>query len=225
MQCRGVGPHLGAKGKSHCLSRVAAETWVIFSSDGGCSFKTRVSSATSGPLSNYEGKLRNLLKAWQGNMDTSRGEAGQRDFLSICPVILGFVSIFKKSQALPPFEALNSAWLSRCQKDVRPPVQMRQGPGAFSKVSTGDSDIPSSCEMKDGPAFKPPQGNPAFCRVRASRCPFHLRQQIQGHSNIPLAEGRLLLRCLWKVGIPLQLTPGNQLSSRDDMGCKELSSS
>ena len=29
--------------------------------------------------------------------------------------ILGFLSIFKKSQALAPFEALNSVGLSRCQ--------------------------------------------------------------------------------------------------------------
>ena len=50
-----------------------------------------------------------------------------------------------------------------------------------------------------------------------------LRQQNQGPSHIPIAEGRLLLRCLWKVGIPLQSKPGNQLSSRDDMGCTELS--
>ena len=33
---------------------------------------------------------------------------------------------------------------------------------AFSRVSTGDSVIPSSCEMKYEPAFKPLQGNPAF---------------------------------------------------------------
>ena len=32
MQCRGIGPHLVARGKSHGLSRVAAGTWVIFSS-------------------------------------------------------------------------------------------------------------------------------------------------------------------------------------------------
>ena len=78
------------------------------------------------------------------------------------PVILGFLSIFKKSQASSPFEALNSVCLSRCQRDVIPPVQMRQRPTAFSRVSTGDSDIPSSCEMKDEPGFKPLQGNPAF---------------------------------------------------------------
>ena len=77
-------------------------------------------------------------------------------------VILGFLSIFKKSQALSPFEALNSACLSMFQMDVRPPVQMRRGPRAFSRNSTGDSDIPSSCEMKDEPAFKPLQGNLAF---------------------------------------------------------------
>ena len=42
----------------------------------------------------------------------------------VATVILGFLSIFKKSQAMSPFEALNSACLSRVQRDVRPPVQM-----------------------------------------------------------------------------------------------------
>ena len=68
-------------------------------------------------------------------------------------VILGFLSIFKKSQALSPYETLNSVCLSRDEKDVRPPVQMRRTPTAFSRVSTGDSDMPSSCEMKDEPEF------------------------------------------------------------------------
>ena len=77
-------------------------------------------------------------------------------------VILGFLSIFKKSQASSAFEALNSTSLSRCQRDVIPPVQIRRRPKAFSKVSTGDLDIPSSCEMKQEPEFKPMQGNPAF---------------------------------------------------------------
>ena len=60
-------------------------------------------------------------------------------------VILGFLSIFKKSQASSPFEALNSACLSLCQMDVRPPVQMWRRPRAFSSVSPLESDIPSSC--------------------------------------------------------------------------------
>ena len=32
MQCRGIGPQLVARGKSHGFSRVAAGTWGIFSS-------------------------------------------------------------------------------------------------------------------------------------------------------------------------------------------------
>ena len=80
----------------------------------------------------------------------------------VATLILGFLSIFKKSQASSPFEALNSAYLSRCESDVRPHVQKRWGPRAFSRVTTGDSDIPSSCEMKDEPAFKTLQGNLAF---------------------------------------------------------------
>ena len=77
-------------------------------------------------------------------------------------VILGFLSIFKKGQALQPYEALNSVYLSRGQSDVMPPLQMRRTPTAFSRVSTGDSDMASSCEMKDEPEFKPLQGNQAF---------------------------------------------------------------
>ena len=77
-------------------------------------------------------------------------------------VIFVFLSIFTKSQASSPFEALNSAHLSMCQKDVRPSVQKRWRTMAFSRVSTGDSVIPSSCEMKYEPSFKPLQANPAF---------------------------------------------------------------
>ena len=76
-------------------------------------------------------------------------------------VILGFLSIFKNSQASSSYEALNSVCLSRYQIDVNPPIQMRRRTMAFSRVSTGDSDIPSSCEMKDEPEFKPLQGIPA----------------------------------------------------------------
>ena len=77
-------------------------------------------------------------------------------------MILGFQSIFKKSVASSPYEALNSVCLSKGQSDVRTPVQMRRTPMAFSRVSTGDSDMPSSCEMKDEPEFKPLQGNREF---------------------------------------------------------------
>ena len=77
-------------------------------------------------------------------------------------IILGFLSVFKKSQASSPFEALNSVCLSSCQSDMIPPFQMRQRPTAFSRVSTGNSNIPSSFELRDEPEFKPLQGKRAF---------------------------------------------------------------
>ena len=77
-------------------------------------------------------------------------------------MILGFLFIFKKSQASSPYETLNSVCLSRGQMDVMPVVQMRRTPTAFSRVSAGDSDMPSSCEKKDEPEFEPLQGNRVF---------------------------------------------------------------
>ena len=53
--------------------------------------------------------------------------------------------------------------------------------------------------MKDESAFKPLQGNLTFFLVRESRYPVQVRQQIQRPSHIPIAEGRLLLRCLGKL--------------------------
>ena len=82
--------------------------------------------------------------------------------LLVGTVILVFLSIFTKGQASSPFEALNSAHLSKSQMDGRPSVQKRLRPMDFSRVSTGDSDIPFSWEMKDAPAFKALQGKPAF---------------------------------------------------------------
>ena len=117
---------------------------------------------TSGLLSSYDGPLRNLNYACQDNTDASGGEAGDRGSLSSWNSDIGIPIHFQKSNGSSPFEALNSVCLSRCQSDVIPPVQMRQRPISFSTVSTVDSDIPSSCEMKNEPEFKPPQGNPAF---------------------------------------------------------------
>ena len=223
-QCRGIRPHLGAMGKSHDFSPVVGGTWSIYSSYGGdCPSKlvfvprcqdsclvTRDTSEISSRLGRAKGTLLKVRQPAHGPFPVATG-------------ILGFLFIFKRSQASSHFEAFNSACLSRGQSVGRPPVEMRLGQRAFSRVSTGDSDIPSSCEMKDEPAFKPLQGNPSFFRGRAYRCPFHLTQQIQGLTHIPITERSLLLRCLWKVGIPLELKPGNQLSSSDDLSYKELS--
>ena len=80
---------------------------------------------------------------------------------------------------------------------------MRLGPRAFSRDCTEVSDIPLSCEVNDEPAFKPVQGSLTFFQARESQYPLHGRQQIQGPSHIPIAEGRLLLRGLWEGGLPL----------------------
>ena len=77
-------------------------------------------------------------------------------------VILVFLSIFTQSQASSPFEALNLSQLSKSQMDVSPSVHKMLRTTAFSRVSTGDSDIPSPCEMKNEPAFKSLPGKTAL---------------------------------------------------------------
>ena len=55
-------------------------------------------------------------------------------------LILEFLIIFKKCQASSTFEALNSASLSRCQRDLRHLDEIWRS-RAFCRVSTGDLDI------------------------------------------------------------------------------------
>ena len=106
---------------------------------------------TSGSSTRLGRTVRTLLKV--------RREAKRP--LLVVTVILVFLSIFRKNLASSPFEAMNPAHLSMCQKDVRPSVQKRLRTMALSRVSTGDSVNPSSCEMKYEPAFKPLHGNSA----------------------------------------------------------------
>ena len=144
------------------FSQVAAGTWSTFSSYGtngdsklvfvqrrqdSCLF----TSDTSGISMRLGRAIRTLLAVRQ----ETKGP-----FL-VATVILESLSTIKKTQESSPFEALNCACLSMYQRDVRPPVQMRWGRRALSRVSTGDIEIPTSCEMKDEPAIKPLQENPA----------------------------------------------------------------
>ena len=71
--------------------------------------------------------------------------------------------------------------------------------------------------------MKPLQGNLDFFLIRASRGPFRLKHKTQGPSHIHIPKGKLLLRCWWKDGFPLQSKQGNQLTSPDDMVCPDLS--
>ena len=72
--------------------------------------------------------------------------------------------------------------------------------------------------------MKPLQGNLDFFLIRASRGPFLLKHKTQSLTHIHIPKGKLLLRCLWKDGLPLHSKTGNQLSSPDDTGGPDLSS-
>ena len=123
--------------------------------------------------------------------------------LSIFHRDIGIPMNFQEDSGVITYRSFELLWTLEVSRDVRPPVQMRLGPRGFSRDCTEDSELPFSCEMKDEPAFKPLQGNLTFYRVRESRYPLHVRPQIQGPSHIPIAEGRLLLSCLWDGGLPL----------------------
>ena len=101
---------------SHGISQVAAGTWGIFSSySGGGLSKLHfvqpsqddclVMTDTSGIQTRLGRIIQTLLEVrWET----------KRHFV-VSTEILGFLSIFKKSQASSPFEALNSTSLLRCQ--------------------------------------------------------------------------------------------------------------
>ena len=115
-QCRGNGPQLAARGKSHEFSGVAAGPWAIFSSyvrDGhlklGFVLRSQdsclVMTGTSGNKTRLGRKIRTFLEV--------RLEAKRP--LLVGTVILVFLSIFTNCQAPSPFQSLNSAHLSKCQ--------------------------------------------------------------------------------------------------------------
>ena len=124
---------------------------------------------TWGFLSSYDGDVLSTLvfsQRWQDSCLVSRDTWGfslslgravgtafelRRETQGPFPVatrILKFLSIFKRSQASSPVEACNSTFLWRCQRGVKPPVEMRWGTRAISRVSTRDSSIPSCYERK-----------------------------------------------------------------------------
>ena len=66
-------------------------------------FKTRVSSGKSGLLSSYEGHLSYQHKAWQGHMDASRGEAGDRGSHSSFHSDIGIPINFQQESGIVTF--------------------------------------------------------------------------------------------------------------------------
>ena len=69
----------------------------------GRSFQARVFSATSGLLFSYDGHLRKLLEAWQGNTDASRIETGDPGSLSFCHSDIGIPTNFQQESGIVTF--------------------------------------------------------------------------------------------------------------------------
>ena len=75
---------------------------------------------------------------------------------------IGIPINFQEESSLISFGSLELHRPLEVSRDVRPHVQMRRGTRVSSSISTQDSDIPSYCDMKHEPKFKPLQGNPVF---------------------------------------------------------------
>ena len=120
---RGIGPHLAARGNSHEFSLIAAGTWCIFSSygEGGDGhlklWFVQRSQDSSLVMTDTTGSSTMLGRKIQTPLEESR--EAKRPLL-VGTVILVFLSVFTKCQASSPFEALNSAQLSKSQMDVGP---------------------------------------------------------------------------------------------------------
>ena len=150
MQCRGIGPHLPLGEKSHVFSRVAAGTWSIFSSycgDGPSTLVFVQRSQDSCRVMRDTSAISSRIVRAKGTLLGVRQET--QDPFAVATGILGFLSMFKRSQAPSNFEAVWSECLSGFQRHVRHSVERSRGPRAFSRDSTGGADIPSPCEMKD----------------------------------------------------------------------------
>ena len=103
-------------GKSHGFSGVAAGTWGILSSYGGDGPSKLVfvqrrqdSSLVMRDTSGISKSLGRTIKTLLEVMIETLGP------FPVATGILRFLSIFKNCQASSPFEALNSACLSRCK--------------------------------------------------------------------------------------------------------------
>ena len=161
-------------------------------------FETQVCSAKSGLLSSYDGHLVKLNCAWRKIPTLLEVSREAKRPLLFGRVILVSLSIFMKSQASSPFEARNSVHLSTCQKDERLSVQKRWSTMAFSRVSTGDSVNPSSCEMKYEPDTKEGRVSLQWLKCRLM---FHLKDEGLTESPVETLEKAIVLHHFWTEGL------------------------
>ena len=100
MQCRGIGPHLTVRWKSHGFSCVAAGTWDIFSSYGGDDPSRPVFVQRSQGSCLVTRNTAGISSGRQGNTDTSRGEAGDPGSLSSCHRDIGIPINFQQESGI-----------------------------------------------------------------------------------------------------------------------------
>ena len=115
-EMQGIEPHFLAREMSHGISHAVAVTWGIFpsySGDGHSKLhfvqRSQDSCLVMMDISGIDIGLGRIIQA----LREVRWET-QHPFI-VFTEILGYLSIFKKSQASSTFEALNSVGLSRCQ--------------------------------------------------------------------------------------------------------------
>ena len=82
---------------------------------------------------------------------------GDQGSLSSFHKVIGIPINFQEESGIVIFCSIELHMPLELSRDVRPPLQMRLGPTAFSRDCTEDSDIPLYCEKKDVPVFKPRQ--------------------------------------------------------------------
>ena len=85
------------------FSRYGRNLGYILELQWGWPFEPPLCSAMSGPLSSYNGQIRNLILVWQNNTDASGGEVGDQASLSSFHGDIGIPINFQEESALVTF--------------------------------------------------------------------------------------------------------------------------
>ena len=152
---RGVRPHFEWKGESPCVSRVAARSMGSLELPRGPEGASHVVFGKSGIRSSCKGPLWIPLELVQGTRVLSRVEAGKLVFLCSSDRDLGLPMEIPLGSQMPSHVGeWNSASLSRWQRAVRPPVELRWGCQTIYIGATGLSVLTSCHELLLGVTFE-----------------------------------------------------------------------
>ena len=111
------------------------DAWFPLNLQQGPQGPTHVALEKTGLFLMYEGHVGIPLESLPANRPVSRIQSGNSVFLSGGDRDLRLpIKVQLGSQASPGVEAWNSAFLSICQRGVRPLVEFRRGIWAFSRA-------------------------------------------------------------------------------------------